>query len=74
MVTNQSIENHIKQWTPKKYDLIDSASARVQRLTPIKSEPSEKKPVEKIEFPCHIKQEEINIGENHKEKFSEQLI
>ena len=47
MVTNNSIENHIKQWTPKKYDLIDSASARVQRLTPIKSEPSEKKPIEK---------------------------
>ena len=45
---------HIRLQTPTKREMIDSVSARVQRLTPIKSEPSEKKQKEKIGFPCFI--------------------
>lgn len=55
----------IKLQTPTKRELIDSVSARVQRLTPIKSEPSEKKPKEKIAFPCFLQTSEIHIGENN---------
>ena len=76
MLTPNVYNETIRLATPsKKQDKIDTVSARVQRLTPIKSEPSDKKPVEKFGFPCFIEASDIHLGsEQSNDKFSEQLI